>query len=285
METDNTNEKTRKKPRKIIRRKSTRKEKSKNVEEVTEMVGGLKVMHPTANEIEETRSQPQSRRNSSVMLANEALTLPRRASNVALLSLGKEESESRENLRRGSVKRESVSYMEDEDGLEAKKIKATLEAMGLLKKKQREFTWDEKKVTKDKVLEKWKPATRARQRNVAMDKDVALRTLGLTNVVEGKVTKPKSISEYTEDEILGAFQSQCARYSKYPVLILINYYSFLHYDNYNYSAREGKFAELQDCHEAYQVLSKFIKERDTKTNICFIILFAFQPTSYFYFLI
>ena len=69
MEIENEKQKKRK-PRKVIKRKSFRKEKSQNVEEVTNMVDGLKVNlgHDDNPDvfIEESRSQPQSRRNSTL---------------------------------------------------------------------------------------------------------------------------------------------------------------------------------------------------------------------------
>ena len=58
------NEKRKKKPRKVIKRKSFRKEKAQNVEEVTSLVNGLTVDHGNDSNdnpdiyIEESRSQP-----------------------------------------------------------------------------------------------------------------------------------------------------------------------------------------------------------------------------------
>ena len=92
MEIENE-KRTKKKPRKIIKKKSFRKEKSQNVEEVTNMVGGLKVNQGGdvpdiyVGGIEESRSQPSSRRNSNIppaLLLNPQ-ELTRRASNAALL--------------------------------------------------------------------------------------------------------------------------------------------------------------------------------------------------------
>ena len=114
--------------------------------------------------------------------------------------------------RRASVKRGSIFHAEDEEDLEAKKVKAALTAMGLLKKKQKAFTWDTQTTAKEKIEDvknKWK-----RPGNKVMDKDTALKTLGFMNV-SGKVTKPRDIRDYTEDEILVAFQRKCTRLSKY----------------------------------------------------------------------
>ena len=63
-------EKQKRKPRKIIKRKSVRRARLNHVDEVTAKVGGLKVMEPdaAADVIEATRSQPQSRRASSVLM-------------------------------------------------------------------------------------------------------------------------------------------------------------------------------------------------------------------------
>ena len=68
----------------------------------------------------------------------------RRASNVALSS-DTTVPQRRESIygdnqmvtRRGSVKRGSI--VEDEEALEAKRLKAALEAMGMMKKKQKEL--------------------------------------------------------------------------------------------------------------------------------------------------
>ena len=69
--TDEADEKQKKrKPRKVIKRKSFRRDKSQNVEEVTNMVDGLKVNNGHGDNpdvfIEESKSQPQSRRNSTL---------------------------------------------------------------------------------------------------------------------------------------------------------------------------------------------------------------------------
>merc|ERR1719500_1258029 len=96
--------------------------------------------------------------------------------------------------RRASVKRGSIFYAEDEEDLEAKKVKAALNAMGLLKKKQKAFTWDTQTTTNKKIEDvknKWKRPGK----NAVMDKDTALKTLGLLNT-SGGVTKPRDIRDY-----------------------------------------------------------------------------------------
>ena len=93
MEIENEKQQRKKKTRKVIKRKSFRREKEpQNVDEVTSMVGGLQVNHnvPDVGGLEESRSQPQSRRNSNIpgaLLINPA-EIVRRASNVALLPPG-----------------------------------------------------------------------------------------------------------------------------------------------------------------------------------------------------
>ena len=44
-------------------------------------------------------------------------------------------------LRRGSKKQGSLTR-QDEDELETKRLKAAIEAMGMMKKAQKDFTWD-----------------------------------------------------------------------------------------------------------------------------------------------
>ena len=213
---DLDNEKQKKKQRKVVKRKSVRK-KSRNVEQVTDMVDSLKVHQGPSIVIEETRSQPGSRRNSS--LAPEEM--PRRSSNVGILTTKSQQSshprkDSDPSLDDGSTRRASVkrgSLFEDEEDLEAKKIKAALTAMGLLKKKQKAFTWDTNTTKQEKIEDvknKWKRPAKA------MDKDKALKTLGFTDVA-GKVTKPRDIRDYSEEEILVAFQGQCKHLSKYLI--------------------------------------------------------------------
>ena len=145
----------------------------------------------------------------------------------------------------------------DQDGLEAKKLKAALEGLGVsTKQKQKEFTWDVK-ADGDQVESgnvKAVPKSR-RGKGAAISSDDALAILGFTNVA-GKVSKPRHISEYTEDEVLTAFQTQCKTLS---ILKLQNTNQSIHIVISIFSARDGNFGKLQDCHEAYQVLVKIIK--------------------------
>ena len=91
-----------------------------------------------------------------------------------------------------------------------------------------------------------------------MDKDTALKTLGLLNT-SGGVTKPRDIRDYSEDEILKAFQKQCTRLSKYAL-----WFYYMKFNKFSSQAQAGKMIELQDCHEAYQVLLKVVKAHGNK---------------------
>ena len=108
-----------------------------------------------------------------------------------------------ELTRRGSMKRGSITW-EEEGDLEAKKLKAALDAMGMLKKKQKEFTWDAVNTASSQESEK---AGR-------MTKDQALKTLGLVAPTGGKTNKPKTVADYSEHEITSAFQKESKSLSK-----------------------------------------------------------------------
>ena len=154
----------------------------------------------------------------------------RRASNVALSS-DTTVPQRRESIygdnqmvtRRGSVKRGSI--VEDEEALEAKRLKAALEAMGMMKKKQKEFTWDSVKKEKDEPEEtKTRKVSLSSQRgsnNDQMSKETAMKILKLDRTV-GKVTKPKNITDYSEDDILSAFQAECKYLSKIKQYLQFN---------------------------------------------------------------
>ena len=116
--------------------------------------------------------------------------------------------------RRGSVKRGSLSW-EDEEALEAKRLKAALEAMGMMKKRQKEFTWDVAKPQKAEEEEesKTRKSSLSQKKDGQMSKETAMKILGLAHTA-GKVTKPRSITDYTEDEILVAFQAECKSLSR-----------------------------------------------------------------------
>ena len=108
------------------------------------------------------------------------------------------------------MKRGSITW-EEEGDLEAKKLKAALDAMGMLKKKQKEFTWDAVNTASSQESEKvgWKTTEAGR-----MTKDQALKTLGLVAPTGGKTNKPKTVADYSEFEITSAFQKESKSLSK-----------------------------------------------------------------------
>ena len=108
------------------------------------------------------------------------------------------------------MKRGSITWDEEGD-LEAKKLKAALDAMGMLKKKQKEFTWDAVNTASSEEPEKvgWKNPESGR-----MTKDQALKTLGLAPTAGGKTNKPKTVADYSEHEITSAFQKESKSLSK-----------------------------------------------------------------------
>ena len=159
METEK--ERKKKKGRRILKRK-VKKGKDETVEEVTSLVKDLKVQPLDCSlgvpdiKIEETQSQPQSRRGSTntqsvpVQFLLNPKEVARRSSDASAMQGGfKEENENvndhnkrRDSItRRGSVKRGSLTWQEEEE-LETKRLKAAIEAMGMRKKAQKEFTWD-----------------------------------------------------------------------------------------------------------------------------------------------
>ena len=235
-------DKRRKKPRKVVKRKSVRRGKEEHVDELTSKVGGLKVegsAEAPNDYIGETRSQPGSRRGStlpSAFLANPA-EAARRASNASIPGWSRRGSQVRGELRgatvvssccalqvvdhsgvraevtrRGSIKRGSITWDEEGD-LEAKKLKAALDAMGMLKKKQKEFTWDAVNPASSEESENknvgWKNPEAGR-----MTKDQALKTLGLGPTTGGKTNKPRNVTDYSEYEITSAFQKESKSLSK-----------------------------------------------------------------------
>ena len=244
-------EKQKRKPRKIIKRKSLRRGRLNHVEEVTAKVGGLRVIEADAGAdvIEATRSQPQSRRASSVLMPAE---VSRRASSSNTAITETIEDMGLKHVTRRGSKRLSITCS-DQEGLEAKKLKAALEGLGVsTKQKQKEFTWDVK-TDGDQVESGVKNVSKSKRGKGAISSDDALAILGFTNIA-GKVSKPRHISEYTEDEVLTAFQTQCRTLS-----ILQNIKCKTKHPYCIFSAKDGNFGKLQDCHEAYQVLLKIIK--------------------------
>ena len=168
---DGPKERKKKKVKKVLKRK-VKKDKGESVDEVTSLVKGLKVK-PPENALDvpditvaETKSQPQSRRGSTSIQALPVQFLlnpkevSRRSSDAAMPIIFKEEDENladhnnrrdsdkrRDSIenwnktRRGSMKRGSLTWQEEEE-LETKRLKAAIEAMGMRKKAQKEFCWD-----------------------------------------------------------------------------------------------------------------------------------------------
>ena len=91
------------------------------------------------------------------------------------------------------------------------------------------------------------------KKSATMSKDMALKVLGLSQTKGNK--KQKKITELSEDEILGAFQQECHSLSKFVLRKHISS-SFL------FPALEGRSSDLQNCHEAYQVLVKVIRAKN-----------------------
>ena len=118
-----------------------------------------------------------------------------------------------EVTRRGSIKRGSITWDEEGD-LEAKKLKASMEAMGMLKKKQKEFTWDAVSTVKSD-----EPEPEAGR----MTKDQALKTLGLASTTGGKMKKPRPVADYSEDEITLAFQKESKSLSKKIYRVVVSF--------------------------------------------------------------
>ena len=100
-------DKRRKKPRKVVKRKSVRRGKEEHVDELTSKVGGLKVegsAEAPNDYIGETRSQPGSRRGSTLppaLLANPA-EATRRASNASVTAFRRGSQVQGETERDGS---------------------------------------------------------------------------------------------------------------------------------------------------------------------------------------
>ena len=153
MNTDK--ERKKKKGKRLLKRKA-KKGTDGTVEEVASLVNDLKVdhldstLHVPEITVTETQSQPGSRRSSTavpVQLMINPGEVARRASDVGTVHADyMEDYEYQERrrdsiTRRGSVKRGSISY-KDEEKLETKRLKAALDAMGVMKKAQKEFTWD-----------------------------------------------------------------------------------------------------------------------------------------------
>ena len=132
------------------------KTKCEFVEEGTSLAKYLRVehfdsslRHPKITEVK-MKSQPLSRRGSSnsqavpVQFLLNCKEVAMRASEGYKNQdeeLGGEHNRRRDSImRRGSIKQGSVTRQEEEE--ETKRQKAELEAMAMLKKAQKEFTWD-----------------------------------------------------------------------------------------------------------------------------------------------
>ena len=91
-------DKRRKKPRKVVRRKTVRRGKEEHVDDITSKVGGMKVegsMEVSPIYIGETRSQPGSRRGSNLppaFLLNPG-EAARRASNASITGFSRRGSQ------------------------------------------------------------------------------------------------------------------------------------------------------------------------------------------------
>ena len=176
IEKDNPpKERKKKKARKILKRKV---KKEKGVDEVTSLVKGLKVNQADSSldipsiEVDETKSQPQSRRGSTngqslpVQFLLNPKEVLRRSSDAGALKVNfkeeikqdiiREHDKRRDSTeyftktRRGSIKRGSLTMQEEEE-LETKRLKAAVEAMGMRKQAQKDFCWDTVEIVKDDV--------------------------------------------------------------------------------------------------------------------------------------
>ena len=148
-------ERKKKKGKRILKRKA-KKGTDGTIEEVASLVNDLKVGHLDSTldvpeiTVTESQSQPGSRRSSHVVPVQLMINpgeVARRASDAGAgqpdyMEDYEYQERRRDSItRRGSVKRGSISY-KDEEGLETKRLKAALDAMGVRKKAQKEFTWD-----------------------------------------------------------------------------------------------------------------------------------------------
>ena len=87
-----------------------------------------------------------------------------------------------------------------------------------------------------------------------MSHDVAMKVLGLTGGSKTNKGVNKRVEDFTEEEVLDAFQAESEAHSKVFRVIHVMISS---------SARKGEIQELQATHEAYQVLVKVIRAKNT----------------------
>ena len=88
-----------------------------------------------------------------------------------------------------------------------------------------------------------------------MSHDVAMKVLGLAGGAKTKKGVNKRVEDFTEEEVLEAFQTESEAHSKLVIHVIHAIFSS--------SARKGEFQELQATHEAYQVLVKVIRAKNT----------------------
>ena len=82
----------------------------------------------------------------------------------------------------------------------------------------------------------------------------AMKIMGINQVVTKNNSVSKKLEEYSEDEITLAFQKTSAMHSKYDSCYYKSLLSIL-----PFPARKGDLQNLQDTHEAYQVLVKEVR--------------------------
>ena len=82
----------------------------------------------------------------------------------------------------------------------------------------------------------------------------AMKIMGINQVITKNNSVSKKLEEYTEDEITLAFQKTSAMHSKYDCGYFTSLSSILFFP-----ARKGDLQNLQDTHEAYQVLVKEVR--------------------------
>ena len=100
-------------------------------------------------------------------------------------------------------------------------MKAVLQVMGFQQKKaQKEFRWDTvhtpEPETKPSTLNHFR-VNEQKTAVVAMSKDMAMKTLGLTGLQGQSKGKTKGVNDYSEEEINKAFQKECKNLSKFKL--------------------------------------------------------------------
>ena len=158
----------RKKGRRVLKRRP-KKDKTDCVDEMTSLVRDMTVqsqehqLHIPEVNVIETQSQPQSRRGSSTNQSEDLEFLqnpgyfPRRSSETHIHeeNISEHLRKKETYTRKGSIKRGSL-MLDDEEVSEVKRLKAEMEAKEMMKKAQKEFTWDTVKPIKGPVDTKQK---------------------------------------------------------------------------------------------------------------------------------